>query len=266
MVYNNPATSNVDAGLGDARRDQPHPEFSSRKARWRQPACATSLPCAATGWRYSPACSATSAWLGNQLGRGVQQRRAAPVIEMFDAAAFGTIATRRCAARKLAPLLPWSAGRATSPAPRRRSGPDGHGYGPAAPARLPLPARDMPALAQVLQDIGLMSITRAAELEGDFLSWDAAPSSPPAPRCRRPRFYPTPPAAGRAQRVGEGRHADHVDQPDAATRAVRRQHRHAERHACRAFQGARRLCLQAEHVRVEFAAMIPGLAKRGGGT
>jgi 4-hydroxy-tetrahydrodipicolinate synthase len=59
--------------------------------------------------------------------------------------------------KQLAPLLPWVGG------PRYVSGTKagfklmGMDMGPPRPPRLPLPAQDVPALAQVLQGIGLMN-------------------------------------------------------------------------------------------------------------
>jgi 4-hydroxy-tetrahydrodipicolinate synthase len=82
---------------------------------------------------------------------------------MFDAAAFEANRDKALPLyRQLAPLLPWVGG------PRYVSGTKaafrlmGMDMGPPRPPRLPLPARDMPALAQVLQGIGLMSAAAQA--------------------------------------------------------------------------------------------------------
>jgi 4-hydroxy-tetrahydrodipicolinate synthase len=107
-----------------------------------------------------------SAWLG-AIGWVAVCSNLAPRLssEMFDAAAFEADQPKALALyRKLAPLLPWVGG------PRYVSGTKagfklmGMEMGPPRPPRLPLPAQDMPALAQVLQGVGLIGAeARAAE-------------------------------------------------------------------------------------------------------
>jgi 4-hydroxy-tetrahydrodipicolinate synthase len=105
-----------------------------------------------------------SAWLG-AIGWVAVCSNVAPRLssEMFDAAAFAADRdTSRALYRRLTPLLPWVGG------PRYVSGTKaafrlmGMDMGPPRPPRLPLPAADMPALAQVLQGLGLMSIAAQA--------------------------------------------------------------------------------------------------------
>jgi 4-hydroxy-tetrahydrodipicolinate synthase len=105
-----------------------------------------------------------SAWLG-AIGWVAVCSNVAPRLsrEMFAAAAFEANRNKALPLyRKLAPLLPWVGG------PRYVSGTKaafrlmGMEMGAPRPPRLPLPAADLPALARVLQDIGVMPASRAA--------------------------------------------------------------------------------------------------------
>jgi 4-hydroxy-tetrahydrodipicolinate synthase len=100
-----------------------------------------------------------SAWLG-AIGWVAVCSNLAPKLstEMFHAAAFDKDMDRALALyRRLAPLLPWVGG------PRYVSGTKagfrlmGMAMGDPRPPRLPLPGEDIPALAGVLQSLGLLS-------------------------------------------------------------------------------------------------------------
>ena len=166
MVYNNPATSNVDmtpAMLAEISRIPncryvKESTLEATRVRDIIALCGDRMEVFAGVLGYE------SAWLG-AIGWVAVCSNVAPRLSsaMFDAAAFEANRDKALPLyRKLAPLLPWVGG------PRYVSGTKaafrlmGMDMGPPRPPRLPLPARDMPALAQVLQDIGLMSIAAQA--------------------------------------------------------------------------------------------------------
>jgi 4-hydroxy-tetrahydrodipicolinate synthase len=100
-----------------------------------------------------------SAWLG-AIGWVAVCSNLAPRLstEMFHAAAFEKDRDKALALyRRLAPLLPWVGG------PRYVAGTKagfrlmGMGMGDPRPPRLPLPGADVPKLAAVLQEMGLLS-------------------------------------------------------------------------------------------------------------
>jgi 4-hydroxy-tetrahydrodipicolinate synthase len=166
MVYNNPATSNVDmtpAMLAEISRI-PNCRYVKEstlevtRVRDIVDLCGDRMEVFAGVLGYE------SAWLG-AIGWVAVCSNVAPRLssEMFDAAAFeANRDTSRALYKRLTPLLPWVGG------PRYVSGTKaafrlmGMDMGPPRPPRLPLPAADMPALAQVLQGIGLMSIAAQA--------------------------------------------------------------------------------------------------------
>lgn len=166
MVYNNPATSNVDmtpAMLAEISRIPncryvKESTLEATRVRDIIALCGDRMEVFAGVLGYE------SAWLG-AIGWVAVCSNVAPRLssEMFDAAAFEANRDKALPLyRKLAPLLPWVGGPryvAGTKAAFRLMGMD---MGPPRPPRLPLPARDMPALAQVLQDIGLMSIAAQA--------------------------------------------------------------------------------------------------------
>ncbi len=166
MVYNNPATSNVDmtpAMLAEISRI-PNCRYVKEstlevtRVRDIVDLCGDRMEVFAGVLGYE------SAWLG-AIGWVAVCSNVAPRLssEMFDAAAFEVNRDKsRALYRRLTPLLPWVGG------PRYVSGTKaafrlmGMDMGPPRPPRLPLPAVDMPALAQVLQGIGLMSVAAQA--------------------------------------------------------------------------------------------------------
>ncbi|MBR0673146.1 dihydrodipicolinate synthase family protein [Neoroseomonas soli] len=168
MVYNNPATSNVDMLPATLARISRIPncryvkESTLEVTRVRDiiDLCGDRMEVFAGVLGYE------SAWLG-AIGWVAVCSNLAPRLssEMFEAAAFEANRDKALALyRRLAPLLPWVGG------PRYVSGTKaafrlmGMDMGPPRPPRLPLPAQDMPALAQVLQRIGLMgTAAQAAE-------------------------------------------------------------------------------------------------------
>lgn len=166
MVYNNPATSNVDmtpamlAQISRIPNCRYVKESTLEATRVRDiiALCGDRMEVFAGVLGYE------SAWLG-AIGWVAVCSNVAPRLSsaMFDAAAFEANRDKSLALyRRLAPLLPWVGG------PRYVSGTKaafrlmGMDMGPPRPPRLPLPARDMPALAQVLQGIGLMSMAAQA--------------------------------------------------------------------------------------------------------
>lgn len=166
MVYNNPATANVDmtpAMLAEISRIPncryvKESTLEATRVRDIVALCGDRMEVFAGVLGYE------SAWLG-AVGWVAVCSNVAPRLssEMFEAAAFA--ADRDTALplyRKLAPLLPWVGGPryvAGTKAAFRLMGMD---MGPPRPPRLPLPSADLPALAQVLQGIGLMSIAAQA--------------------------------------------------------------------------------------------------------
>jgi 4-hydroxy-tetrahydrodipicolinate synthase len=166
MVYNNPATANVDmtpAMLAEISRI-PNCRYVKEstlevtRVRDIVDLCGDRMEVFAGVLGYE------SAWLG-AIGWVAVCSNVAPRLssEMFDAAAFEANRDKaRALYRRLTPLLPWVGG------PRYVSGTKaafrlmGMDMGPPRPPRLPLPSADLPALAQVLQGIGLMSIAAQA--------------------------------------------------------------------------------------------------------
>jgi 4-hydroxy-tetrahydrodipicolinate synthase len=163
MVYNNPATANVDmtpAMLAEISRI-PNCRYVKEstlevtRVRDIVDLCGDRMEVFAGVLGYE------SAWLG-AIGWVAVCSNLAPRLssEMFDAAAFEADRGKALALyRRLAPLLPWVGGPryvAGTKAAFRLMGMD---MGPPRPPRLPLPAADMPALAQVLQALGLMQGT-----------------------------------------------------------------------------------------------------------
>jgi 4-hydroxy-tetrahydrodipicolinate synthase len=166
MVYNNPATANVDmtpAMLAEISRI-PNCRYVKEstlevtRVRDIVDLCGDRMEVFAGVLGYE------SAWLG-AIGWVAVCSNVAPRLSsgMFDAAAFEANRDKaRALYRRLTPLLPWVGG------PRYVSGTKaafrlmGMDMGPPRPPRLPLPAADMPALAQVLQALGLMSMAAQA--------------------------------------------------------------------------------------------------------
>ncbi|WP_426954703.1 dihydrodipicolinate synthase family protein [Muricoccus radiodurans] len=159
MVYNNPATANVDltppilAELSRIPNCRYVKESTLEVTRVRDiiALCGDRMEVFAGVLGYE------SAWLG-AIGWVAVCSNVAPRLssEMFDAAAFEADREKALTLyRRLAPLLPWVGG------PRYVSGTKaafrliGMDMGAPRPPRLPLPARDLPALAGVLRGIGL---------------------------------------------------------------------------------------------------------------
>jgi len=161
MVYNNPATANVDmtapmlAEISRIPNCRYVKESTLEVTRVRDivALCGDRMEVFAGVLGYE------SAWLG-AIGWVAVCSNLAPKLstEMFHAAAFDKDMDKGLALyRKLAPLLPWVGG------PRYVSGTKagfklmGMGMGDPRPPRLPLPSEDVPRLAAVLQDLGLLS-------------------------------------------------------------------------------------------------------------
>jgi 4-hydroxy-tetrahydrodipicolinate synthase len=166
MVYNNPATANVDltppilANLSRIPNCRYVKESTLEVTRVRDiiALCGDRMEVFAGVLGYE------SAWLG-AIGWVAVCSNVAPRLssEMFDAAAFEADRKKSLALyRRLAPLLPWVGG------PRYVSGTKaafrliGMDMGAPRPPRLPLPAPDLPALAEVLRGIGLPVATPLA--------------------------------------------------------------------------------------------------------
>ena len=156
MVYNNPATANVDltpatlARLSTIEGCRYVKESTLDVTRVRDiiAACGDRMAVFAGVLGYE------SAWLG-AIGWVAVCSNVAPRLSasMFRAAAAGDRATALPLYRRLAPLLPWVGG------PRYVSGTKaafrlmGMDMGPPRPPRLPLPEADLPALAAVLRGL-----------------------------------------------------------------------------------------------------------------
>jgi 4-hydroxy-tetrahydrodipicolinate synthase len=168
MVYNNPATANVDmlpktlARLSTIPNCRYVKESTLEVTRVRDivALCGDRMEAFAGVLGYE------SAWLG-AIGWVAVCSNVAPRLsaEMFDAAAFQADRDKALALyRRLAPLLPWVGG------PRYVSGTKaafrlmGMDMGPPRLPRLPLPEADLPALAAVLRGMGLIGAeARAAD-------------------------------------------------------------------------------------------------------
>jgi 4-hydroxy-tetrahydrodipicolinate synthase len=183
MVYNNPATSNVDmtpAMLAEISRIPncryvKESTLEATRVRDIIALCGDRMEVFAGVLGYE------SAWLG-AIGWVAVCSNVAPRLssEMFDAAAFEANRDKALPLyRKLAPLLPWVGG------PRYVSGTKaafrlmGMDMGPPRPPRLPLPGKDLPALAQVLQGIGLTHVAaqHKLRLRIDLEPQDAPPAA-----------------------------------------------------------------------------------------
>jgi 4-hydroxy-tetrahydrodipicolinate synthase len=161
MVYNNPATANVDmtaemlAEISRIPNCRYVKESTLEVTRVRDivALCGERMEVFAGVLGYE------SAWLG-AIGWVAVCSNLAPKLstQMFHAAAFDKDMDKALALyRRLAPLLPWVGG------PRYVSGTKagfrlmGMAMGDPRPPRLPLPAADVPKLAAVLQGMGLLS-------------------------------------------------------------------------------------------------------------
>ena len=166
MVYNNPATANVDLLPATLARLSTIPNCRYVKESTLEVTRVRDIV-ALCGDRmevFAGVLGYESAWLG-AIGWVAVCSNVVPRLsrDMFAAAAFEADRDKALPLyRKLAPLLPWVGG------PRYVSGTKaafrlmGMEMGTPRPPRLPLPAADMPALARVLQDMGVMPASRAA--------------------------------------------------------------------------------------------------------
>ncbi|MDO9710339.1 4-hydroxy-tetrahydrodipicolinate synthase [Paracraurococcus lichenis] len=166
MVYNNPATANVDMGPQVLARLSTIPNCRYVKESTLEVTRVRDIV-AACGDRmevFAGVLGYESAWLG-AIGWVAVCSNVVPRLsrDMFAAAAFEADRAKALPLyRRLAPLLPWVGG------PRYVSGTKaafrlmGMDMGPPRPPRLPLPEADLPALARVLQDISVLPAARAA--------------------------------------------------------------------------------------------------------
>ena len=154
MVYNNPATANVDLTPGilarlstiEGCRYVKESTLEVTRVRDIIQACDGRMEVFAGVLGYE------SAWLG-AVGWVAVCSNVAPGLSarVFRAAAAGDVATALPLYRRLSPLLPWVGG------PRYVSGTKaalrliGRDMGPPRPPRLPLPEHDLPALEAVLR-------------------------------------------------------------------------------------------------------------------
>uniref|UniRef100_UPI0011F3CE19 dihydrodipicolinate synthase family protein n=1 Tax=Siccirubricoccus phaeus TaxID=2595053 RepID=UPI0011F3CE19 len=171
MVYNNPATANVDMGAATLARLSTIPNCKYVKESTLEVTRVRDIIAAVDGRMevFAGVLGYESAWLG-AIGWVAVCSNVLPRLsrEMFAAAAFEANRDKALPLyRRLAPLLPWVGG------PRYVAGTKaafrllGMEMGDPRPPRLPLPEADWPALAQVLQAIGpewtgAMPATRAA--------------------------------------------------------------------------------------------------------
>jgi 4-hydroxy-tetrahydrodipicolinate synthase len=166
MVYNNPATANVDMGPATLARLSTIPNCRYVKESTLEVTRVRDI-IAACGERmevFAGVLGYESAWLG-AIGWVAVCSNVVPRLsrDMFAAAAFEADRAKALPLyRRLAPLLPWVGG------PRYVSGTKagfrlmGMEMGAPRPPRLPLPAVDVPALARVLQEMGTIPADRAA--------------------------------------------------------------------------------------------------------
>lgn len=159
MVYNNPATANVDltppvlARLSTIAGCRYVKESTLEVTRVRDILAA----CNGRMTVFAGVLGYESAWLG-AVGWVAVCSNVAPRLsaDMFRAAAAGDRSAALPLYRRLAPLLPWVGG------PRYVSGTKaalrlaGMDMGPPRPPRLPLPAQDLPALERVLREAGVL--------------------------------------------------------------------------------------------------------------
>jgi 4-hydroxy-tetrahydrodipicolinate synthase len=166
MVYNNPATANVDMGPALLSRLSRIPNCRYVKESTLEVTRVRDIVALCGGRMevFAGVLGYESAWLG-AVGWVAVCSNLAPRLstEMFHAAAFDADRDRALALyRRLAPLLPWVGG------PRYVSGTKaafrlmGMPMGEPRPPRLPLPEADLPHLASVLDGMGLLA-RRAAE-------------------------------------------------------------------------------------------------------
>jgi len=161
MVYNNPATANVDLLPATLARLSTIPNCRYVKESTLEVTRVRDIV-ALCGERmavFAGVLGYESAWLG-AVGWVAVCSNVAPRLsaEMFGAAAFEADREKALALyRRLAPLLPWVGG------PRYVSGTKaafrlmGMDMGDPRPPRLPLPERDLPALREVLRGVGLVA-------------------------------------------------------------------------------------------------------------
>lgn len=156
MVYNNPATANVDltpdilARLSTIEGCRYVKESTLEVTRVRDiiQACDGRMEVFAGVLGYESAWLGAAGWVAvcSNVAPGLSAR-------VFRAAAAGDVATALPLYRRLAPLLPWVGG------PRYVSGTKaalrliGRDMGPPRPPRLPLPEQDLPALEAVLRGL-----------------------------------------------------------------------------------------------------------------
>ncbi|PZW45922.1 4-hydroxy-tetrahydrodipicolinate synthase [Humitalea rosea] len=165
MVYNNPATSNVDMGAATLARLSRIPNCRYVKESTLEVTRVRDILAACDGRMtvFAGVLGYESAWLGASgwvaVCSNVAPRLSA---DMFHAAMAGDRDTALPLYRKLAPLLPWVGG------PRYVSGTKaafrliGRDMGAPRPPRLPLPDADIPALARVLRGVDLLASDREA--------------------------------------------------------------------------------------------------------
>ena len=169
MVYNNPATANVDmtptwlAEIARIPNCRYVKESTLEVTRVRDivALCGDRMEVFAGVLGYE------SAWLG-AIGWVAVCSNLAPRLssEMFEAAAFDRDAKRALALYgRLAPLLPWVGGPRYVSATKAGFRLMGMTMGDPRPPRLPLPAADVPKLAAVMQGMGLLAqgVRMAAE-------------------------------------------------------------------------------------------------------
>ena len=166
MVYNNPATANVDLLPATLARLSTIPNCKYVKESTLEVTRVRDI-IAACGDRmevFAGVLGYESAWLG-AIGWVAVCSNVVPRLsrDMFAAAAFEADRAKALPLyRRLAPLLPWVGG------PRYVSGTKaafrlmGMEMGAPRPPRLPLPEADLPALARVLQDMDAIPASRAA--------------------------------------------------------------------------------------------------------
>jgi len=159
MVYNNPATANVDLTPAILARLSTIAGCCYVKESTLEVTRVRDILAACDGRMavFAGVLGYESAWLG-AVGWVAVCSNVVPRLsaDMFRAAASGDRAAALPLYRRLAPLLPWVGG------PRYVSGTKaalrlaGMDMGPPRPPRLPLPERDLPVLEEVLRGVGAL--------------------------------------------------------------------------------------------------------------
>jgi 4-hydroxy-tetrahydrodipicolinate synthase len=167
MVYNNPATANVDLVPSIVAKLSRIPNCCYIKESTLEVTRVRDIMdlCGDRMTVFAGVLGYESFWLGAEGWVAVCSN----VIPRWSAEMFTLVADHhdqpaaRALYRRITPLLPWVGGPRYVSGTKAAFGLLGMDMGPPRPPRLPLPAADLPALRQVLTDMGLSPMREAAE-------------------------------------------------------------------------------------------------------